>query len=332
MVLLALVVGACGGKEVARTGSTSGSGDTLTVYSGREKDLVEALFAQFKRATGITVNARYGDSAELAAQIAEEGNNSPADVFFAQDAGALGAVADRGLLAELDEALLDKVPSAFRSKNDRWVGVSGRARVIVYNPRKVRASDIPADVFGLTDAKWKGQVGWAPTNASFQAFVTAMRLLEGDARTTQWLKDMKANGTQTYAKNSAIVEATGAGEITLGLVNHYYLLGLKKENPQLAAENHFFKGGAGALMNVAGAGILASTKHAAAAKRFVEYLLAEEGQRYFSTSTFEYPLVSGIAADTRLPSLSSLQPPDLDLSKLSSLEATLKMLRDVGLL
>lgn len=332
VALLALVATACGQADDLQPGSTPSVGGAVTVYSGRERDLVEPLFAKFKQETGITVKARYGDSAELAAQIAEEGANSPADVFFSQDAGALGALAERGLLAELDEALLEKVPARFRSNQGRWVGISGRARVIVYNTREVLKSDVPADVFALTDPKWKGQVGWAPTNGSFQSFVTAMRLLEGDARTKRWLADMKANDAEAYAKNSAIAEAVGAGEIQLGLVNHYYLLSLKKENPRLAAENYFLAGGPGSLVNVAGVGITRSTKNSVAAARFVEYLLGQEGQRFFSTSTFEYPLVAGIPADTRLPSLSSLKPPDLDLSNLSSLEATLKMLRDVGLL
>ncbi|HVL90422.1 MAG TPA: iron ABC transporter substrate-binding protein [Actinomycetota bacterium] len=330
-VLLALVAAACGASEPGGTGGDGGQ-TTLTVYSGREKDLVQPLFEKFEAANpSIKLAVRYGDSAELAAQMLEEGGNSPADVFFAQDAGALGAVANG--LANLDQEILSSVPEAFRSDAGKWVGISGRARVVVHNTDSVKPADLPASIEGFTDPKWKGKIGWAPTNGSFQAFVTGLRVLKGDEAARTWLRGIKANDPVVYPKNTPIVEAAAAGEIQVGFVNHYYLLRLKKEQPAMKAANHFFKGGdPGALVNVAGAGILSTSKSKAAASTFVKYLLSAEAQQFFATETFEYPLATGVEASADLPKLSALEPPDLDLSKLSDLEATLTMLRDEGIL
>ncbi len=316
-------------RPVQDTGPT-----TMTVYSGREKDLVEPLFKSFEEANpAIKLSVRYGDSAELAAQILEEGDNSPADVFFAQDAGALGAVASKDRFVTLKRDLLDQVPAGFRSEQGTWVGISGRARVAVYSTELVRPDELPASILDFTNPKWKGKIGWAPTNGSFQAFVTALRVLKGDAAARAWLRGLKANRAVVFPKNTPIVEAAAKGEIAVGFSNHYYLLKLQKEQPGLKAANHFFKGGdPGALVNVAGAGILKTSKRKDAAATFVEYLLGAPAQRFFATKTFEYPLIDGISADSRLPALSQIQPPPIDLSKLSDLQATLKMLSDEGIL
>lgn len=326
---LLMALAACGSDAPA---TSDGSVESITVYSGREKDLVEPVFEKFTTATGIKVEARYGDSAELAAQILEEGDNSPADVFFAQDAGALGAVQEAGRLSALPGEMLTTVPERFRSSSGAWVGVSGRARTVVYNTESVNASDLPGSIMGFTDPKWKDKIGWAPANASFQAFVTALRITQGEDAARRWLTGVKSNGAQVYPKNSAIVEAVGKGEIQIGFVNHYYLLQLKREDPQIKAENHFFKDAdPGALVNVAGAGVLKTSKRADAARRFVEYLIGQDAQRYFATETFEYPLAQGIDADERLPKLSTLEPPKVDLNALRDLAATLKLLKEAGL-
>src|SRR5918996_3135979 len=191
---LALAGAAGGGSddETAAAEATAGNG-SLTIYSGREEELVGPLFELFEQETGIDVEVRYGDSAELAATIAEEGDNSPADVFFAQDPGSLGAVEEQGLLATLPEDTLDRVDSRFRDPDGHWVGTSGRARVVVYNTEEVSKNDLPDSVFDLTDPKWKGKIGIAPTNASFQAFVSAMVLELGEERTRQWLERLQSN-------------------------------------------------------------------------------------------------------------------------------------------
>ena len=328
--LLALIVAAaaCGNGA-----GTEPEASTITVYSGRSESLVGALIPKFEAATGIDVTVRYGETAELAALIAEEGSRSPADVFWAQDAGALGSLQSKGLFATLPQRTLDRVPSAYRSKEGRWVGLSGRVRVIAYNPELVKEEDVPDAVAGLTAPTWKNKVGWAPTNGSFQIFVTAFREIKGEAGARSWLTAMKANGAKAFPNNDAIAEAVGEGEIPLGLVNHYYPFEIREEHKDAKVEDHFLSAGdVGGLVNVAGAGVLQSSDNKAGAQRFIDYLLGSEAQTYFVTETWEYPLVEGVEADARLPKLSTLQPPAVDLSRLADLEGTLTLLRDVGLL
>ena len=310
-----------------------GEADSLTVYSGRGENLVGPIFEQFQTETGIQLNVKYGDTAELAALILEEGTNSPADIFFAQDAGGLGAVAKEGLFVDLPSNLLDLVPQAFAADNGQWVGISGRSRVVVYNTDGVKEADLPASIDGFTDEQWKGRVGWSPTNGSFQSFVTAYRKLKGDAAAEDWLNAMKVNDTKVYEGNSPIVKAVGAGEIQVGLVNHYYLLNIKKDDPGITAANHFYSnGGPEALVNVAGAGILKSSRAQKTAGELLRFLLSSEGQEYFVQETSEYPLIEGVDPLPTLPALSELDSPDIDLSDLDDLEGTLELLRQVGLI
>ncbi len=326
-LLAALALAGCGGND-------NGSSDTLVVYSGREEELVAPLFERFEQETGINVEVRYADSAELAATIAEEGGNSPADVFFAQDPGSLGAV--EGQLAKLPDDVLNRVDERFRDDQGRWVGTSGRARVIVYNTDELSADEVPDSVFDLTDPKWKGKIGLPPTNASFQAFITAMRLDVGEERTRQWLIDLKANDPKFYEKNTPTVEAVASGEIQIGLVNHYYLYLVKAEQPGAPIANKYLPGDdPGALVSVAGAGILDGAEHADAAERFVEFLLADEQQRFYSDEAeeAEIPLVEGIAPREGVPALAELsgRGPDVDLSSFGAeLERTLELLNETG--
>jgi iron(III) transport system substrate-binding protein len=315
----------CGGDEASGDGK-------LTVYSGREEELVEPLFERFQDETGIDVDVRYGDSAELAATIQEEGENSPAEVFFAQDPGSLGAVEDQ--LGALPDEILERVPEQFRDDGGRWVGTSGRVRVIAYSTDALSEDDVPDSVFDLTEPRWTGKVGVAPTNASFQAFVSAMRITEGEERTRTWLEELKANGVKLYERNTPIVEAVAAGEIELGLVNHYYLYLVKEEDPDAAVANHFLgEGDPGALVSVAGAGVLETADDRDEAERFLEFLLSDDGQRFYTgeAEEAEYPLVDGIEPRAGLPPLESLQGPQLDLSRLGKeLEPTLELLSETG--
>ena len=324
VLALALLAAGCGGDEAA--------GGPLTVYSGREEELVAPLFEKFTDATGVDVEVRYGDSAELAATIAEEGDNSPADVFFAQDPGSLGAVDPQ--LEELPQATLDRVAARFRDAEGRWVGTSGRTRVLAYNTDRVQESDLPASVLELTRPEWKGRVGVAPTNASFQAFVTAMRLSLGDERTREWLEALRANGAKTYEKNLPIVEAVAAGEVDVRLVNHYYLALVKEEQPDAPVANHLFEAGdPGTLVSVAGAGVLASTDQRDDAEAFVEFLLSDDAQRFYvdQAEENEYPLVAGIDPPAGLVPLDEIQGPDVELTAFGAeLESTVELLRETG--
>ena len=310
--------------------------DELVVYSGRSKGLVQPLVEQFEKESGVTVQVRYGETAELAVALAEEGAKSPADVFWSQDAGALGAVDKLGLLAPLNPEMVRAagLPDAFTNPSGTWVATSGRVRVLAYAPARVSQDQLPRSVLDLTDPKWKGRVGWAPTNASFQSFVTALRVLRGEQAAEDWLRGMKANEARSYPKNTPILSAIAAGEIDLGLPNHYYLLRFKTADSEFGAEQTFFADGdPGNLLNIAGAGVLKSSKNPHAQK-FVEFLLSPRAQQYFASEVLEYPVTPGIITSSRLVSMDRLlqAAPPVDLGKLDDLEGTLALLRKVGIL
>jgi iron(III) transport system substrate-binding protein len=321
-----LTAGACGGSSDSKT---------LTLYSGRAEVQIQPVIDLFTKETGIKVKVRYGATPELAAQISEEGSNSPADLFFAQDAGGLGAVDDRGLFAAVPADLLAEVDSKYHADDGNWIGITGRVRVIVANSKNVPDADVPTDVFKVTDAKWKGKVGIAPTNGSFESFLTAMRVQAGDARTKQFMHDLKANDVKIYNDNALILKAVNDGEIDLGLINHYYWYQLANEigEDKMVARNHFtLNGDPGALVNVAGVGVLKSTDHMDLATQFVSFLLGKTAQTFFADKNFEFPLSAGVQPLPSLPHLDQVQSPDIDLSKLSDLDTTLTMLREAGLL
>jgi len=325
LAVLVLATAACGGDDDTTT---------LTVYSGRSQDLVQPLFDRFTEQTGIQLEVRYAGSTDLAATLREEGANSPADVFFAQDPASLGAVAEAGLFATLPAELLAQVPEIFSDDEGRWIGTSGRARVVVYDSTKVDPADLPDDVFGFTAPEWQGRVGIAPTNGSFLAFVAAMIVMEGEDTTRQWLAGLAANDPGRYEKNSPIVAAVDGGEIDTGLVNHYYLLRLQAEEGDTAAANHFLaSGGPGSLVMPAGAGILATSDQTAAAEQFVQFLLSSDAQTYFALETFEYPLAIGFPVVAGLPPLDTLGAPSLDLSALAeALDLATDLVAEAGLL
>ncbi|MCE2472475.1 MAG: iron ABC transporter substrate-binding protein [Anaerolineae bacterium] len=308
----------------------------LTVYSGRNESLIGPILAQFSEDSGIAVEVLYGGTSAVANQILTEGENSPADVFIAQDGGALGALAAADMLQELPEATLDRVVDpAFVSPDGLWVGLSGRARVLVYNPEMLDelSLELPDSILDLPDEKWRGLVGWAPTNASFVANVTAMRVLLGDCDTEDWLASMIANDVQAYPKNTPIVQAVINGEIPVGLVNHYYLYRFLAEDPEITATLHFFPGGdVGSLINIAGAAILQTSDQQDLALELVDYLLNDTAQAYFAETTYEYPLVETVEPAVDLPALADIEAPDIDLSDLADLQGTLEMIEDSGAL
>lgn len=302
------------------------------MYCGRNEELIGALVPQVEAATGLTLDVRYGNTAELAAQILEEGDNTPAGLYFGQDAGSLGALAKEGRLAVIPQETLDLVDARFRSPEGEWVGVSGRARVLIYNPDVTDPATLPATIAELptTDV---GTLAWAPTNASFQSFVTAFRVLEGDDAARAWLEAMMEAGTETYEGNGQIRDAVAAEEVTVGLVNHYYLYQARKENPEFAAENYYFPDGdLGSLINVAGVGVIAGSGQEEAANAVVAYLLGVDAQTFFAEETFEYPLAAGVEAIADLPPLESFQTPDIDLTDLDDLAGTVQLLTEVGLI
>lgn len=306
---------------------------TLTVYSGRDEELVAPLIEQFEEASGIDVEVRYAGSTELAAQILEEGERTPARVFLSQDSGSLGALDAEGLLATLPAEITSAVPAEYTSTDGSWVGLTGRARVIAYDSQAYTADQIPADVWELTKPEWNGKVAIAPSNASFQAFVTAMRVAEGEDRAREWVEAMVANGVQRYAKNGEILEAVNSGAVPLGLINHYYWARSEQDPTTLRAQLKFGEpGSVSALVNVTGAGVLAGSAESAEAREFVAYLVSAPAQEYFATETFEYPLAAGVVAPAGVPALSELGGADIDLAQLSSVQQTVDLLTASGLL
>jgi iron(III) transport system substrate-binding protein len=310
----------------------------LVIYSGRKESLVGPIIDQFRQASGIDVQVRYGGTAELAGVLLEEGANSPADVFYAQDPGGLGAVQSAGLLAQLPDATLAAVPERFASPTGEWVGISGRARTVVYNTGAIAdpATELPQDLWGFTEPEWKGRLGWAPSNGSFQAMVTAMRAIWGEEKTGQWLLGIQANEPAVFDSNTPIVAAAGAGEIDAGFVNHYYLYRFLAEDGQdFGARNYFLPGGGpGSLIMVSGAGLLKSAANPENGQKFIDFLLSLPGQQYFAAQTVEYPLVEGVTTLDGLPPLAELDElaVDVDLAQLADLAGTQAMLLDLGII
>ena len=304
----------------------------LVIYSGRSESLVDPIIQQFKGTTGIDVQVKYAGTGALAATLLEEGDNSPADLFYAQDPGGLAAVSD--MMSILPDDIIQLTPEWARSSDARWVGITGRARVVVYGTDNLTEADLPDDLWGFTDARWQGRVGWAPTNGSFQAMVTALRVGWGDARTEEWLQAMIDNDVQVYPKNTPQVAAAAAGEIDVGLVNHYYLYRfLAEEGEDFPARNsHLRAGGPGSIVLVSGAAILDSADNPENADKFIRFLLSSVGQQYFAGSTFEYPLVDGVRPSVLLTPLEDINQPEITLPDLSDLAGTQALLQKVGAL
>jgi iron(III) transport system substrate-binding protein len=317
---------------VSGSDSSSEQVEELTIYSGRSEEFIAPFFANWEQESGIKLNVRYGDSAELAAQILEEGKNSPADLFLSQDAGSLGAVSAAGLFTKLPAGTGAEIEDIYIAGDRSWIGVTGRARVFAYNPKAVAL--LPQSVTDLTKPVYKGRVGIAPSNASFQAFVTALINEKGTTFAENWLKAIKENEAKIYLKNSAIVEAIDKGEIDLGLVNHYYTWEVSQAlGRDIEVENGFFApGDIGNLVNVSGIGILGTSEKQQAARGLIDYLTSGAAQSLFVEQTHEYSLIPGAKAPASLPELKSIGSPKVDLASLEKVQATQDLLTKVGLL
>lgn len=304
----------------------------LVIYSGRSESLVDPIIQQFKGATGIEVQVKYAGTGALAATLLEEGDKSPADVFYAQDPGGLAAVSE--MMTHLPSDIIEMTPEWARAEDGHWVGITGRARVVVFGTENLTEDDLPNDLWGFTEPEWQGRVGWAPTNGSFQAMVTALRVGWGEERTEQWLRAMVANDVQIYPKNTPQVAAAAAGEIDVGLVNHYYLYRfIAEEGEDFGARNAHLRGaGPGAIVLVSGAGILETAENADNAEAFIRFLLSKVGQQYFAGNTFEYPLVEGVRPSVLLTPLADIEQPEITLADLADLAGTQELLQKVGAL
>ena len=302
---------------------------SITVYSGRSEKLIGPLFDRFSASTGIEIKVRYADTSQLTATLLEEAQRTPAELFVAQDAAALGALSSAGLLSHIPPDALEPIPARFRSPSGDWVGLSGRARVVVYNVERIREDELPRSLAETADPRFRGRFGVAPGNASFQAHMAAYLALNGEAALEQLLQGMAANEPRVYPKNSPIVEAVINGEIDWGLVNHYYLLRALAEDPEAPAKNYVMPEADGsAFVNISGVGLLHETPLALELLRF---LVSDDAQRYFSEETLEYPLVAGIGSPDVLPGGDGPSP-QIDFGEVSrALERTLELIQASGL-
>ena len=322
-----------GSSDTSDTTAPAGENGELVVYSGRNENLVRPVIEQFEEQSGIAIEVRYADTSELTATLLEEGEASPADVFFSQDAGALAALEAAGLLAELPADLIEHVDERFRDPESHWTGITGRARTIVYNPEELRQTslaDLPDSIFEVTDPMWKGRVGLAPTNASFVSHVSALVEEFGEARVKEFLTKLDANDPKIYDSNGLVVKAVDAGEVDLGLVNHYYALNEKEENPDADVANIYPE--EGAFVNLAGVGIIEGAENRDQAEKFVEFLLSGDGQDFFRTETNEYPLAAGAGGPEGQPPLEDLKTIRVPLDQLGKdLERSVALIKEAGL-
>ena len=291
---------------------------TLVIYSGRKESLVSEIISEFESTSGVTVEVRYAKSAELAGTIVLEGAISPADIFFSQDPISLGVVAKEGLFEILPDDILSSVPSWASDNKGYWVGTSGRSRSLVIDTRDVTPEELPNDIYGLANEKFRNRLGLAPTNSSFIAMVSCMIELDGEDKVLDWLSSINSLDYTEYPKNSPQVAAADSGELDIGMVNHYYTLRLLAENGDSSVKNVYLDSGCGAMVMPAGVGILSSSQNKTAGKAFIEFLHSKSAQETFTNSLYEFPLVKGIEPNDMLPNLENLNSPsNLDWSALA---------------
>ena len=324
--LLALLLTACGG---------GGGGETLTIYSSRTQSLVQPLLEQYATDTGTNIKVRYASTSSIVATLIEEGDATNVDIVYLGEPAGWAALSAEGMLGQVPQKYLDMVDARFRSPQGIWVGTSGRSKVVVYNTKTVDpATDLPDSIHAFTDPKWKGRIGWAPTHGEWQILVTAIRLLEGEDAAKQWLEGIVANDPVPYPNLISIVQAVARGEVDVGFVNHYYVPRfIAEEGEGFGARNYYIgHGDPGAVIDVAGIGIVKDSKERTAAEDFIGYMLDVSAQEYFANQTREYPLSAGVQPTGDLPPLDSLNPPNVDLSDIGDLRGTIDLLREVGAL
>ncbi|MFD1640590.1 extracellular solute-binding protein [Halohasta litorea] len=316
-----------GGTPVAEMPDLEGE---LQIYSGRGEFLVGELISFLDDTyPDFDPVVRYNSGSDLVNQILNEGEGTPADVFYTVDSGGLGALADEGRTRGLSSEITDPVRDEFYT--DQWVGTSGRARSIPFNTNAYSESEIPSDVMEFPD--FEGDMGWAPSYPSCQGFVTAMRQIEGEEATREWLEGIVDAGIEPYPDEFAVSQAVADGELDAGFANHYYIQRVLDGSPNAPIQTAFTSGDAGSIFDVAGAAVIDETDRSEMAENFIRHLLSAEAQEYFATSTFEYPVIPEVDPVGRLPSIDELDVPNLRIAELdlSDVDATIDLMRDVGI-
>ncbi len=334
VLCVGLVAAACGSSG----GSAGSSSQTLTLYNAQHEQTTDALISAFTKATGITVRVDNDDEDDLTARIELEGSRSPADLFYTENSNWLEQLNEKGMLAKVDSSTLANVPQADSASNGEWVGVSARISVMVYNPSKITASQLPTSVLDLADPKWKGKIEIAPSETDFWPIVSSIARSKGQAAALAWLEGLKANAGNGDAvpDNETITSDVSQGTTDLGIINHYYFYRLRAEVGQNAVDAkiaYFAPRDPGYLENISGAAILRSSTHQAAAQKFLAFLTSDAGQRVLAAGdSFEYPIHPGVAANAALTPLDELQPSAFTPAELGTGLDAKKLLQEAGLL
>jgi iron(III) transport system substrate-binding protein len=309
---------------------------TLTLYSAQHHQMVDLLTHSFTKQTGIQVRVHSGEAPEIANQIAQEGARSPADIYFTENSPELTLLDEKGLLAKIDPATLAQVPSKYSAADGKWVGVLARENVLAFNPTMIHEDRLPASLLDLAKPEWKNKVAIAPADADFLPLVQAVVALKGKAAALDWLKGLKQNA-QIFDDDEGVVAAVDRGAVATGIINNYYWARLRTEEgaDRIHSQiHHFSNGDIGALVNVSGAAVLASSKHPEAAQRFVAFLVSTPVQTMLGKSDidFEYPLAKGVAPNPLLKPFDQLQPPPVSMAQLGDDQLAATLLRQAGLL
>lgn len=306
--------------------------EVLTIYSGRQIDLIGPILERFAEERGVDIEVRDGTTAELALLIEEEGDRSPADVFLSQSPGAVAYLDGLGRLSDLSQSVLDAVPEEDRAPDGQWVGLTGRVRTLVYNPELISEDELPTSVLDLTDPRYDGMIAVAPPNASFQDFVTGLRSELGEDGAGAFLEGLAANDALTFPNNVAILDAVNRGEIAMGLINHYYWFENAVDDPDQPSRLHFFEDGdLGSMLLITAASVVDTASDPELADDLIEFLLGEEAQTYFAEETLEYPLAAGVQPVADLFPLDDIVSARLDFDTLGTLDETIALIRDSGL-
>jgi iron(III) transport system substrate-binding protein len=329
---VAVALSACGDGSLEAKGSLDPA--KLTIYSAQHENLTQAWAKAFQDKTGIQVQIRYGSDSSMGAQIVQEGDKSPADVFLTENSPAMTTVQNAGLLATVDPTTIAQVGKDFAPSTHQWVGIAARSTVLVYNPDKISQAELPKSIMDLQDPKWKGRWGAAAGGADFQAIVSAILELEGQAKTETWLKALK-DGAQIYQNNIAVMKAVNAGQVPVGIMYHYYWYrdqALTKAGSRNTKLLYFRNHDPGAFVSISGGAVLKSSKHAANAQKFLAFLTSPEGQKILATSDAkEYAVGNGVASDPALEPLDTLQAPAVDPYKLNG-PKVIELMTEAGIL
>jgi iron(III) transport system substrate-binding protein len=336
------VVAACGSASQqtaapkAATSGSSNAGQTITLYNGQHEQTTDSLVKAFEKQTGVTVKVRSDDEDVLAQQIAQEGNHSPADVFYTENTPPLVRLDEKGLLAPVSATALADVPVKDSAADHDWVGVSARLSVLVYNTRDLKPTSLPTSVLGLASPKWKGKLDIAPSETDFQPIVTSVAADIGDAATVRWLKALKANaGVHTDPDNETLVANVNRGVTQLGVINHYYWYRLRDENGSSGIHSalaRFAPHDDGYLLDVSGAAVLKSSQHQQAAQALVKFLVSRGGQQVLVHSdSWEYPIGDGVT-NPALPPLAQAMPKNFSLRQIGDGSHAVALLQQAGLL